>query len=423
MSVETENILIIGAGAAGLSAARTLLRSHKHVRIVEARARIGGRVFTQWPHGSKYPVELGAEFIHGKPEPLRKYLNEADPMSNQWWRRSGGKLIRPGNTFTAIGKVFEAMRNYSQLQDESFEQASQRVSNQFPIEQIEHARAFVSGFYAARLDEVSAKATVGVAPTVGSASSEDAFRVRAGYSSVIDDIASEIPEKSILLNTAVKKVVWERHAVSLTVQNTNGEKSLLQGKALIFTVPVGCWDQVDFDPPLPQKSEAVKKIGMGDVHRVVLRFRNAFWEHKRFHPGYLQKFDQPFVTFWTSRPWEEPQFTCWAGGSQALEVGEDRIRHAQECLASALGVSMQTLSRHLVSAHYHDWSADPFSKGAYGFTKVGGENAAEILAQPIGDTLFFAGEACHWGDRTGTVDGALETGARAASLLVNSHSG
>ncbi len=414
------DVLILGAGAAGLAAAAQLKSAGKRVCVIEARSRVGGRVFTEWPD-SVYPVELGAEFIHGKPEIFSDWIQEADKTPAVWWRRSHGKKVHADDIFENIDSVFRAIRKQLGSSDASFDSACRQIQHLFSEDAIEETRAFVTGFYSAPLDAISARAATAQPPSVGNEASNDTFRVSSGYSSVLNRyLEALLPLKeNIRLKTIVHAVEWSRGRVRFRFSDPTTRNGEAIAKQAIITLPIGCWEQVQFQPELEQKKFALRHLGMGVVHRVVLRFQSAFWERKNFRPGYLQLPNRPFVTFWTSRPWEEPRFTCWSGGSQTLGVRKDRIGQAAECLALALGVGTDKVQSQLIGAHYYDWSKDPFAKGSYSFLRVGGADANSQLRSPIENTLFFAGEACHPEDRTGTVDGAIETGMMAAGEILN----
>jgi monoamine oxidase len=170
---------------------------------------------------------------------------------------------------------------------------------------------------------------------------------------------------------------------------------------------------------------------MGDVVRLVLRFRDAFWGRadssrlaRRRPDGEPTFFHVPgaeFPTWWTSSPVESSALTMWAGGRAArflLGLGRAEIlRRALATLASALGVAPAVVRRNLLGAESHDWSNDPYSKGAYSFARVGGASAGRALAQPFQGTLFFAGEAITTGE-AGTVTAALESGRKAARRML-----
>jgi monoamine oxidase len=122
--------------------------------------------------------------------------------------------------------------------------------------------------------------------------------------------------------------------------------------------------------------------------------------------------------WWTSYPMRSGLVIGWAGGPAAhvLEAEPGRLpERATSSLADTFGITRRRLERHLVSLFHHDWSRDPFARGAYSYALVGGSDAATTLARPVRGTLFFAGEATDADGRTGTVHGAIATGYRAAT--------
>jgi monoamine oxidase len=119
-----------------------------------------------------------------------------------------------------------------------------------------------------------------------------------------------------------------------------------------------------------------------------------------------------------------PLLVAWAGGPDAERlsgVADDELaRRAVETLSELLGAPPGRLAASLRSAHVHDWLQDPFSRGAYSYLAVGGDEAPAALAAPLVDTLFFAGEATDLAGDTGTVHGAIATGKRAAGEVLAS---
>lgn len=116
--------------------------------------------------------------------------------------------------------------------------------------------------------------------------------------------------------------------------------------------------------------------------------------------------------------------TGWAAGPKGEKLsGRGKafiVERALEVLSRVFGPRVETLRDLLQDSHVHDWQADPYSRGSYSYTLVGGENAARALATPVDDTLFFAGEATDFTGHNGTVHGALASGGRAAGELLAS---
>jgi monoamine oxidase len=154
----------------------------------------------------------------------------------------------------------------------------------------------------------------------------------------------------------------------------------------------------------------------------------VFWEgdwlgHRRLARLYfLFSDDQVMPTWWTGYPLLAPQLTGWVGGSRAAgrvsSPDAALAEQALEALARVLGVQRGWLEEQLESWHVHNWSTDPYARGAYSYVRVGGLAAPQQLSEPVDDTLFFAGEATDAEGHTGTVHGALSTGERAARQII-----
>ncbi len=181
-------------------------------------------------------------------------------------------------------------------------------------------------------------------------------------------------------------------------------------------------DAVRFDPLLPRsKEQALAKIEMGHVVKVMLSFRSAFWEELcdgRYRDGaFFRTPESDFKTYWMQLPVRCELVTAWAGGTAATALRgvspEELIERALLGFGEMFG-EVARARREFVSAVAHDWQSDPFSRGAYSYVAAGGEGARMTLAEAVEDTLFFAGEATCDNGEGGTVNGALESGERAA---------
>ena len=132
--------------------------------------------------------------------------------------------------------------------------------------------------------------------------------------------------------------------------------------------------------------------------------------------------DSEFPTWWTSNPLPYPILTGWAAGPHAAaQTGRSQdaiIQSAVRALARILEQDESKLRQQLIGAYTHDWQQDAFSRGAYSYASVGGIDAARALAEPIAETLYFAGEATNYDGYNGTVHGAIATGYRAAREML-----
>jgi monoamine oxidase len=162
---------------------------------------------------------------------------------------------------------------------------------------------------------------------------------------------------------------------------------------------------------------------MGAVVRLTLGFRELPWQGRAGldRLRYLQTADETFRVWWTAYPMRAPMLVAWSGGPPAAAMSrrpQAEIEGAAlRVLADHLGISRQRITSRLEGIWSHDWNADPFSRGAYSYARVGGSQAAKVLARPFDQTLFFAGEATDAEGRTGTVEGAMATGLRAAQQV------
>jgi monoamine oxidase len=182
------------------------------------------------------------------------------------------------------------------------------------------------------------------------------------------------------------------------------------------------------------KRRAIEQLEVGHVFKIVLRFRRAFWEEDDFvskrlaqtrgTPGdlnFVHAHDARVPTWWTALPARVPILTGWAGGPRAEALGQaserGRVEQSLAALCDAFAVSRAVVDDLLESWAGHDWAADPFSRGAYTYPGVGGVPAQKLLAKPVKNTLFFAGEATD-SEQTATVAGAIASGRRAAREVI-----
>jgi monoamine oxidase len=181
-----------------------------------------------------------------------------------------------------------------------------------------------------------------------------------------------------------------------------------------------------FDPELPAaKRAALESIEMGHVVKVVMGFRSPFWE--RVHDGryraaaFFRSGAPPFMAYWTQMPLRSRLVTAWSGGPGATALHDvpeaDVVDRAVAGFGALFGAAELARSE-LVWSAVHDWSGDPFARGAYSYVTAGGGTALAALAESVDGALFFAGEATSFDGQGGTVSGALETGERAAEEVV-----
>lgn len=429
---------MIGAGAAGLATAAALGGSGHSVLVLEARDRIGGRIWTRLEPALASPVELGAEFIHGdSPETsalLRQVGAAAVDTSGEHWSLLDGRLQR--RTESLLGKVraaFEAADVLSQpdMSLEAF--LASDGARSLPEEARAMARAFVSGFDAADPRLVSLHSVAEEWRSGGMLDSSQS-RPLGGYSAALRALSAGLDGSRVRLQlqAAVTAVHWSDRSVEVEGIRL-GRPFRAAARTAVITVPVGVLKAaagtpgaIEFTPPLEAKQPALAHLLSGPVLKVVLHFHRPFWEERNggryadasfFHaPGKV------FPTFWTALPARSPLLNAWVGGPSAARLSElpdeEIIRQALDCVSSVFPGGSGAAE--LQAAYVHNWARDPYAQGAYSYVAAGGGNSREVLATPLSGTLFFAGEATDTSGEATTVTGALRSGARAA-LEVSRH--
>jgi monoamine oxidase len=418
-------VVIVGAGAAGLIAARDLSNAGVRVLLLEARDRIGGRILTH--HTPNYPVELGAEFIHGRRTGTFDLAKKAGLHVGEikWMmaRRKGNQWIEDDALLEDVDKLF------SMLSTDEFDQSFQDFIDGVDVdpEIKQHGLRFVEGFHAADPRRISVHSLVISNEEEERVDGEHQFRFADGYDALLKAISDSIDWKScdLQLNAEVKEISWQKESVSLKTA-TGAE---FQAARAIVTVPLSLLQagRLRFHPTLPEKEKAMRGLEMGPVLRVSLCFRNRFWDEQQQlrDASFVFSDDPVFPTWWTSNPLPFPLLTAWAAGRNAkalagLTEGQ-RVNRALESLARILDADIQRLSGELQQGLSHDWEADPFSCGAYSYALVGGSKAAQELAAPVSETLFFAGEATQSQGDNATVHGAIASGIRVANEVLSAY--
>jgi monoamine oxidase len=425
------DVIVIGAGAAGLSAARSLADKSLQVIVLEARDRTGGRVWSKPSVRKAVAEELGAEFIHGRAAETMALLRDAgtaaiDTGGESWACDEEGDLRRDEADLRSASRIFEQARTLAG--DESVDRFLRRFENDKAMrETVRAARAFVEGFEAADPAIASVRA---IADEVRSGVDFATERPLGGYGPMFERLRDACAAASVQVNlsTVVQRISWRRGAVAVEATSEWGEARTIHARAAVVTLPVGVLrhngdeSEVVFDPDLPAaKREALRNIEMGHVVRVGLWFRTAFWErirNGRYRAGaFFRCLGRPFAAYWTQLPVRSELIVAWAGGPKATALSRASQAQLIERALDGFGalVGEPALAREeFESGVMHDWNQDPFSRGAYSYVAVGGGNARAVLAAPVDDTLFFAGEATSNDGQGGTVNGALKTGERAA---------
>lgn len=427
----TFDAVIIGAGVAGLAAAQELAAHDLSVVIVEARDRIGGRIHTLRDDAAPLPIELGAEFIDvpgAAWDALRCAGGAAyRSVDGMWSVRDGAATPLDVNTIAerVLGRLDPPPRS-----DEPFRQwlAGERDVSEHDAEWM---LRYVEGFHAADLDRVGVHWLSHTIQDSAGGGGESRHHPLGGFDRAADGLRRQLSELvPIRLSTIVTDVLWSAGRVEVRSRAADGERldPILATRA-ILTLPLGVLQvgDVRFDPPITDIVQAARDAARASVIRIVFGFRDAFWEdaldfkgddeQEREHKFLMS--GEAFTTWWTTSPIVTPLLTAWAGGGAAHRVRElgDPVDVALDSLAAMLGTPRRFVDDQLEQSWFHDWDHDPFARCAYSYAPAGAMAALARLRQPIAHTLFMAGEATAKNGWNGTVDGAIESGRRAAREL------
>ncbi len=437
---ETSDVLVLGAGVSGLAAAARLAAAGCTVRVLEARDRVGGRVFTlrgePWP----VPIDLGAEFIQGRIPALFELAGSAGlpvvELVGARLRSKAGRLMPTERFPEGWSEILSALVLHPPAEDQSFEQfLATRFADPALARAAALARAWVESYDAADTNRVSIASLVREQQAEHRIDGDRAFRLVTGYDGIPRTLQSTLPPEraTIQLETMATTVSWAPDAVTVEASSpTGGMRGPFRARRLVVSLPLGVLTapagdvgSVRFDPPLREQATALRGVEMGHVVKILLLFQERVWERTLTDSaGFLLTPGDAIRGWWTGYPVYAPVLVAWTGGppARALEglSRSQRTDRALEALARQLKEPRAMLDRELVAWEAHDWAADPFARGAYSYVVVGGLEHQAALARPIARTIFFAGEVTELSGYQATVHGALFAGQRAADEVLDS---
>ncbi len=427
-------VLIIGAGAAGLSALRELHRAGVGAVCLEARDRIGGRILTVADPLSPLPIELGPEFIHGRsPETwdvIRRHRIPVYDCEENAVHIVDGRVQQSSDAWDQVDAITEEMKQVAATgADPVFSQFLGGTA--FSDEAKQLATGYVEGFNAADRNVIGVASLALDAQAAETIDGDRNFRLSQGYTNFVSALMADAGEaiEHVRLSNVVEAVRWERGKGEVQMRSAlSGQRSIITANRLLITVPLGVLQANDISfSPMPERiSEAVAALAFGQVMRVVMRFRDPWWQEREdlCDAGFWLSRERYFPTWWTTLPMRSTLLTGWSAGPRATAlIGKsqaDIVDAALNDLSRVTHVPRERLVEQLQAVYFHDWQADPFARGAYSYVPAGAMGARKILAEPIDETLFFAGEATETEGHGATVHGAIATGRRAAKQILRS---
>ena len=429
-TVNNRSVLIIGAGAAGLAAAQRLTAAGLSVKILEARDRIGGRIWTRRP-ASGPPVEAGPEFVHGESPELAELLEAAgatiEEIPDHHLRWLGGAL-RENDFGTPWSRILDRFPGPADPDQSFADFLAARLPDLSPADRT-LAVDYVEGFNAADQRQISMQWLRASELELGVGAEESIRRVTSGYDRMIDLLRARAPAVPVHLEARVRRIEWEPGAVVVETVGPAAPGEHHRAARVLLTLPLGLLQQsppdgIEFAPDIPSHRAAAGRLAMGAVVKVALTFREPFWaalDGRAAEGGFLHHPGAAFPTWWPLGP--HLRLTGWSGGPRAEALArlddEAILAIATADLAAGLGTTVDHVQDALIDRAVFNWPRDPFTRGAYSYAKVGGAGAIRDLAAPIESTLFFAGEATDEAFPA-TVAGAIRSGYRAADEIVAS---
>ncbi len=418
------DVAVIGAGIAGLAAAGAAAAAGLRCVVLEARDRVGGRIWTSNAWGD-LPVDLGASWIHGtEGNPVYEEANRLGLATKIFdvgsFDGGGSAVYYAGNGTELDGDEVEVnshqvigyLENTADAQDAgrrslrtALGDLPPRLGELYRDPVVEAAVTDYAGDYGATLDDLALRAL----------DEEDSFagaqRVfPAGYGQLTQRLAESVPVRLRVRVTSVSL----RDPGRVVVDTSDGQ---WRAAKAIVTVPLGVLKSgaIRFDPPLPEgHQQAIKALGFGRFEKLVLRFDTAFWDdvdqiQVAGRPG------QPFSGWYNlNRVAGRPALMAINGGAAAAAIDGMPLDRQTALATEVLAAIYPGRFRQPVAAQASGWWADEFSRGSYSFTAVGsGPKDREELAEPVGGRLWLAGEAVHPGLHS-TVHGAWLSGRAAA---------
>ena len=404
------DVAVIGAGAAGIGAARRLREAGTvSIVVLEARERVGGRVHTIAPAG--FPLDRGAEWLHSADRnplsPIAQHLGFSVHRRPPEWTtrlRRSGETVEAEDEWIALREAQRLARRRVATEAEDGPLAMVLEPGGRWNELLEATSSWANG---AELDRVS------IRDYVRYEDSGTNWRLREGYGRLFQRLAEGLP---VAQEAAVSQVDHCGDAIRLDTA-----RGTVTASRVIVTVPtsiIAC-EVIRFNPPLPDKLAAAAGLPLGVDDKLFISLEGPLPDVE--HDIYLVGSTTSRETMsYQVRPLDRPAIYCFFGGRFAAalerEGQEAMFSFASAELSCLLGSAIRNRMAPLAATA---WQRDPWARGSYSFALPGHADDRAMLAAPVDDRFFFAGEACS-PNFFSTAHGAWLSGISAAEAALAS---
>ncbi|MEP6615945.1 MAG: NAD(P)/FAD-dependent oxidoreductase [Ginsengibacter sp.] len=427
--MEKFDVIVVGAGAAGLLAAKILSSAKLNVCLIEGRDRIGGRAHTIAKKGFSKPVETGAEFIHGKLPVTTHLLDEAGikyyETKGALWEVKDKSLVKK---MGFIDHADQLENKLNKLEEDipvadfitKYFDGPEYVYTKHSLQQ------YIEGYDAGNIHDFSSLAL----KEEWENDDGKQFRIEGGYGKLLEHLLQKCTENgcTLHLSTIAKKINWQTGRAEVI---TAGQGCYFAAKVIITVPPSLLVNDhqlagITFSPPLPGITEAAMKIGYGGVVKIVVEFSHAFWETgevRKAEKLYFLFSEEKIPVWWSQLPDTTPMLCGWLAGPRANEMhatNQEILEIAIGSLTSIFGMSSSSIQKIITGSYVHNWVTDPFSRGGYSYNSMTTEVGKKTLRTPIAGTLYFAGEAL--AEKTNaTVESAFESAVEVTAKILTGY--
>jgi monoamine oxidase len=421
VSSQTQSeFVVVGAGAAGLMAAREMARAGKHVVLLEARNRAGGRIEILPDAEFGYPAEGGAEFVHGAAHHTRDVMREAGlsltVLDGTGWQAENGVL---------------SLNERATPHADEFRRALIALKHDLPVAEF-LARHFGDPRYADLRYSIT-RMVEGYDAANPSRASTFALReewmgrglgrqgrIAEGYGPLIAFLLGDCRRLGVAVYFGAVVTSIDADQGKITARCRDGR--FFAADAAILTVPLPLLGSIALPPEAKDiAAAAIADIGFGNVVKILLRFSSTWWASRTSVDMSFLFSNAAVPTWWTQHPDSHPVLTGWLAGPRADAVAalssDEVIERALGALAQNFAVSPDWLKAMLVASRAINWGTDPFARGAYSYATPSTHHVLERVDRAYAN-VWFSGEAFYAGPEMGTVEAAFASACRVVQAVL-----